>query len=282
MLLLALLVLAVAAPAQAGAPWRWPLRGEVVTPFRITANPFAPGQHRGIDIAAAAGARVRSACPGRVRFAGRVPGRRRAVTVDCGGLLATYLELASTAVRRGQPIAAGALVGAVAASHLQLGARRAGRRMAYVDPLTLLARDPPPPLGAAPRRTPEPPVRPRARPARPTPAPARPLLSVPEAKRARSAAAAPGRAAAGAPERAGAGAPEGAGAGAPEGAAAGAPERAGVGAPERAGAALPRRVPLTAWLGLALLTAGTPVGALWRRRRRASRRLAMQAVDDAA
>ncbi len=73
-LLLALATLVV--PADAAAAWRWPLRGEVITPFRLAANPFAAGQHRGIDIAAAPGAPVRSACPGRVRFAGRVPDRR--------------------------------------------------------------------------------------------------------------------------------------------------------------------------------------------------------------
>ena len=166
MLLVALLVslvsTALASPADAAASWRWPLRGDVLTPFRLGPHPFAPGQHRGIDIAATAGARVSSACPGRVTFAGRVPGRAHVVSVACGDLVATYLELASVAVRRGAEVAAGAPLGTVAASHVQLGARRAGNPRAYVDPLTLLRDPAPPPLGAAPWRRPNGP-RPRFR-----------------------------------------------------------------------------------------------------------------------
>lgn len=133
------------------AAWRWPLRGEVVTPFHIATDPFAPGQHRGIDIAAPAGAAVRSACSGRARFAGRLPSRGGVVTVLCGPLVATYLELGAVRVRRGDAVEAGQTIGTVAASHLQLGARRAGDRHGYVDPLRLLRPDRPPPLGAAPR-----------------------------------------------------------------------------------------------------------------------------------
>ena len=208
-----LLALVMPAPAAADL-WRWPVRGEVLTPFHVVANPFARGQHRGIDIAAAAGAHVRSACPGRVRFAGRLPGRGRAASVVCGDLIATYLELGSLAVRRGETVRAGGLIGEVAASHLQLGARRAGG--GYVDPLTLLRDPAPPPLGAAPAR--------RVR-WRPPPA------------------------------------------GAPRGA-------------TRVGAEREARPPgeWAAWGGLALVLAGTPVGTVWRRRRRA-RAVAVAARD---
>ena len=214
-LLVALLLIA-AAPAGAAERWRWPLRGEVLTPFRLAAIPFAAGQHRGIDIAAAAGAPVRSACAGRVAFAGRVPGRGRAVSVVCGALVATYLELGSAAVARGAAVAPGDAIGTVAASHLQLGARRVGQPHGYVDPLTLLGTSPPPPMGVAPRG--------EARPRAPAPRSAPPPLP---AARAR-------------------------------------PPRV----PPAARAA-PPRVPLAAWLGLALFAGGTPLGALWRRRRRA-------------
>jgi hypothetical protein len=155
----ALILLAVPSRAD-GAPWRWPVRGEVLTPFAVGANPFAAGQHRGIDIAARPGAPVAAACTGRVTFAGRLPGRGHGVTVACGTLVATHLELARVAVRRGDVVRAGGVIGAAAASHVQLGARRAGRRFGYVDPLALLGPDPPPPLGAAPRR----PVAPRGSP----------------------------------------------------------------------------------------------------------------------
>lgn len=211
-LLILVLLLVGAQPARAAERWRWPLRGDVLTPFHITGSPFSPGQHRGIDIAGVPGATVRSACTGRVRFVGRLPGRGRVVSVLCGGVVATYLELGRTAVARGAAVAAGEIVGGVAASHLQLGARRAGQRHGYLDPLSLLGAPPRPPLGVAPvpgRRFP--PRTPAPRSARPP----RPLSSPP-----------------------------------------------------------PAGVPLAAWLGLALVAAGTPLGALWRRRRRRAARAA--------
>src|SRR5262245_3721245 len=80
LLLLALLLPRPAAGADGGAPrerWRWPLHGDVVGAFRYAPrHPFAAGARRGIDIAAPPGSTVRAACPGRVTFAGPVPGGR--------------------------------------------------------------------------------------------------------------------------------------------------------------------------------------------------------------
>jgi hypothetical protein len=148
--LVLLISLAFAPPAEAA--WRWPLRGEVQRVFVVRAGaPFAAGQHRGVDLAAAVGRGVRSACAGRVRFAGRVARSGGVVSVRCGGLVATYLELGAVAVRRGAAVRGGTPLGAVGAeAHLHLGARdaRTGR---YVDPLTLLpGRDADPSLGPAP------------------------------------------------------------------------------------------------------------------------------------
>jgi murein DD-endopeptidase MepM/ murein hydrolase activator NlpD len=145
-------------PALA-ASWRWPVRGPVVAAFRTGPDPFAAGQHRGIDIAAPIGAQVGSACSGRVTFAGFAATAGRTVSVACGPLTATYLHLGSIAVRRGERVTTGARLGAVgrsgrprsAAAHLHLGARWTGRRFAYVDPLSLLAGDRPPPVSALPR-----------------------------------------------------------------------------------------------------------------------------------
>lgn len=181
--LLVLLLLAATAPAAGAAErWRWPVRGAVVTAFATGPDRFAPGQHRGIDIAARAGAPVRAACSGSVRFAGRVPGRGRAVTLRCGALAATHLELGRTAVRRGDRVAAGDAIGTVAASHVQLGARRVGRADGYVDPLTLLAADPVRPVGPAPPPQRPGPARPAAVPAAPrAPGPAPEPVAVPPA-----------------------------------------------------------------------------------------------------
>jgi hypothetical protein len=160
--------------ASSRATWRWPLRGRVVGAFRLTPQtPFARGQRRGIDVAAAPGATVRAACPGRSTFAGPLPHAGLAVTVRCGSLVATYLRLGKVAVRRGDRVAIGQRLGALGPDgRLRLGARRAGARRGYVDPLALL-RDPaptaPPTLGPAPRpRLPRPAPIP---PARPHPAP---------------------------------------------------------------------------------------------------------------
>jgi Peptidase family M23 len=152
------------------APWRWPLRGRVVVAFRLTPRaPFARGQRRGIDVAAAPGSSVRAACPGRVTFAGPLPRHGLAVTVRCGALVATYLRLGGLAVRRGTRVRPGARLGYVGpAGRLRLGARRAADRRGYVDPLLLL-REPgtsappltaPPPRGRRPRSpAPAPPAR---------------------------------------------------------------------------------------------------------------------------
>src|SRR4051812_17929018 len=170
--LLLVLVLPRAAVAAASGRWRWPVDARTLagrfaySPHR----PFAVAQRRGIDIAVAPGAAVRSACSGRVSFAGPVPGGRGlGVSVRCGALVATHLGLASLAVRRGTRIAVGTRIGVVGAGgRLRLGARLRRSRFGYVDPLALLHDDGPaaaPQLGRAPRgpRLPVP-LRPAARP----------------------------------------------------------------------------------------------------------------------
>jgi hypothetical protein len=165
----------LAFPSTAHArTWRWPVRGEVVQRFAIDGrNPFAKGQHRGIGIAAAHGTPVRSACAGRVRFAGTLPRHGGTVSVTCGPFVATYLHLSSMAVRRGQPLAVGQRVGRNGQA-LHFGVRRAADRFAYVDPLSMLPSDPlgpaPPPVASTRRRGARP-IAPPAMPARiPVPA----------------------------------------------------------------------------------------------------------------
>ena len=55
----AVITLSIAPPAAAA--WVWPVTGEVITPYRNGTDPYATGQHRGIDIAAPVGAEVRAA-----------------------------------------------------------------------------------------------------------------------------------------------------------------------------------------------------------------------------
>jgi murein DD-endopeptidase MepM/ murein hydrolase activator NlpD len=127
------------APA-AGANWLRPVPGAVERPFDYGRDPFAPGQHRGVDLAAPPGASVRSACDGVVAFAGRTPRHGRVVSVRCVGRRISYLPLRSTAVRRGDPIGRGDRVGTVGDGHgraLHVGVRSEAHRFGYVDPLDL-------------------------------------------------------------------------------------------------------------------------------------------------
>jgi Peptidase family M23 len=165
----------LAAPAQAG--WIWPVRGEVITPYRNGSDPYAAGQHRGIDIAAAVGTTVVAAAGGEVRFAGTAGTSGLTVSVRTGdGYDTSYLHLSSIAVRAGVHVSGGARLGAVGttgersatAPHLHFGVREADSRYAYVDPLSLL----PPAPAAPPSEAPHPAPAPAPAPLTPRPAPA--------------------------------------------------------------------------------------------------------------
>jgi len=175
---LALLLWAGWAPPAAAERWVRPVPGAATREFSLGADPFARGQHRGVDLAADFGARVRSACSGVVVFAGVLPELGRVVSVRCGRWRVSYLPLAVTLVPRGSMVAAQTSLGTVGVGHegLHVGVRREGRRFGYVDPLARFGADPPPPvalrppgLGRAPRAS-----QPRPLPfSRPTPVPAR-------------------------------------------------------------------------------------------------------------
>jgi hypothetical protein len=188
----ALLLAVLASPASAS--WRPPVDGALARRFAVTTNPFAAGQHRGIDLRARPGTSVRAPCGGRVVVAGRVGTSGGVVTLRCGRWRVTHLPLATIAVHAGTSVARGARLGTVArgAGHigLHLGVRREAKRFGYVDPLrflTLTPTTPLPPLGRAPRgdrKLPPSPRPPRASApataplARPTTAPlARPAMA---------------------------------------------------------------------------------------------------------
>ncbi|MET0972400.1 MAG: M23 family metallopeptidase [Thermoleophilaceae bacterium] len=172
--------LLLSTPAQAS--WSWPVRGDVITPYRNGADPYAGGQHRGIDIAAAVGTAVVAAAGGEVRFAGTAGSSGLTVSVRTGdGFDTSYLHLSALAVRAGARVSAGERLGAAGTTgtrsadppHLHFGVREAGTRHVYIDPLSMLPPAAAPPPGAAPQPAPAPaPVAPRAAPApRPAPAP---------------------------------------------------------------------------------------------------------------
>ena len=156
----------------ANAAWTWPVTGEVVTPYRNGSDPYATGQHRGIDIAAPVGAVVRAAAGGEVRFAGTAGSSGLTISIrTAGGYDTSYLHLSALEVRAGAGVSAGDRIGTVGttgtrsatAPHLHFGVRDAGTRHGYHDPLAFLAPAPPaspapepPPPAPAPRHVPVP------------------------------------------------------------------------------------------------------------------------------
>lgn len=128
--------------AMPAGTWPWPVTGPVIRGFDPPTSPFGAG-HRGIDIAVPFGTPILAPEAGTVSFAGLVGGELF-VTLDHGaGLESTYSWLSSVAVRRGDAVTVGQLIGATgtghpgsAVSHLHLGVRLDDR---YMDPLAYLA-----------------------------------------------------------------------------------------------------------------------------------------------
>jgi len=181
-LLACLLFLFLPASAHA-APWAWPVKGEVLTRYLNGADPYAAGQHRGIDVAAPVGTAVAAAHAGTVTFAGVAgsSGRTVSVRTDDGAFDASYLHLDAIEVAAGEHVSLGARLGSVGTSgrrsaaepHLHFGVREAGTDHGYVDPLGLL----PPPPSAYPPELPPPVPAPLPVPALPPPLPSPETLS---------------------------------------------------------------------------------------------------------
>ena len=99
--------------AAVAAGWTAPVPGPPTRLFALGPDPFARGQHRGVDLDAAPGEPVRSACTGRVLFAGRVTGIGT-VSVRCGPWRVTYAPLERVAVRATALVGPGRRLGQIA------------------------------------------------------------------------------------------------------------------------------------------------------------------------
>ncbi|MEV5816253.1 murein hydrolase activator EnvC family protein [Streptomyces mutabilis] len=123
----------------------WPVgdRPAVLRGWEPPADPYGPG-HRGVDLAAQAGAPVRAVAAGTVSFAGRVAGRG-VVSVELAATgdppLRTTYEPVAVSVKKGDEVAAGEVLGTVepTGSHctgcLHWGLLRGD---VYLDPLSVL------------------------------------------------------------------------------------------------------------------------------------------------
>jgi hypothetical protein len=146
--------LVLPSPALAAGDWSWPVRGQVVTPYRNGDDPYAAGQHRGIDIEAPVGTPVSAAASGRVTYAGVAGSSGLTVSVRTGDgrFDLSYLHLSAASVKEGDQVERGDRLGAVGTSgrrstdapHLHFGVRQAGSATAYRDPLDFLPPLPPP------------------------------------------------------------------------------------------------------------------------------------------
>ena len=157
---LALLAVLVLAP-QASA-WSWPLRGDVLRPYSLGPDPYAAGQHRGVDVAGSAGEAVRAPAAGVVSFVGVVPSSGRTVTIQTDGYAVSLTHLGEATVAKGATVAEGDAVGVTGQSgeaewptpyvHLGIGCRRPPMATS-TRPSLLPPRDvvpPPPPATEAP------------------------------------------------------------------------------------------------------------------------------------
>ncbi|KUN82092.1 peptidase M23 [Streptomyces bungoensis] len=132
------------APVPAvGRTWPVGVRPPVLRGWEPPATVYGPG-HRGVDLAAPPGSPVRAVAAGRVVFAGRVAGRGVVSVALAGTDLRTTYEPVSPSVRKGDAVAAGAVVGVVEPRGSHCGPAAACvhwgllRGETYLDPLSLL------------------------------------------------------------------------------------------------------------------------------------------------
>ena len=120
-----------------------PVDGPITERFKMAANPYAAGSHRGIDYGVPGGTPVISSGDGTVKFAGPVAGDGLFVTIrHVGGLETTYSYLSGIEVAKDQEVRQGQVIGRSGEGHpgsgkpgLHFGAKRDGR---YIDPELLL------------------------------------------------------------------------------------------------------------------------------------------------
>src|SRR5712691_11770771 len=103
--------------APAAGAWASLASGPVLQGFVLGNDPYAGGQHRGIDVGGNAGEPVLAPRAGTVSFAGSVPTNGLTVTIATGdGYSVTLVHLGSIGVRRGAQVTEGAQVGTLGSS----------------------------------------------------------------------------------------------------------------------------------------------------------------------
>ncbi len=160
-LVVVLMTLACLVASPNASAWTWPLGGDVLRPYVLGSDPYAGGQHRGVDISGRAGEPVRAPVSGVVSYAGVVPASGRTVTIQHEGYAVSLTHLGEISVVKGTAVGEGDVVGTAGSSgepewptsYVHLGIRVSDAADGYVDPLTLLPSGAPAPV-EAPRAAP--------------------------------------------------------------------------------------------------------------------------------
>lgn len=133
----------------------WPVQGEIINQFKLPANPYTSGGHRGIDIQAPTGTEVVAVGDGTVAFWSSNQGENgMMISIDHpNGLTTTYLHLSeifSEAKGKGKSVIAGQSIGKVGTTgnpssyvpHLHFGVflteSRTKSSYEYIDPAQVL------------------------------------------------------------------------------------------------------------------------------------------------
>jgi flagellar protein FlgJ len=131
--------------------WTVPAEGRLSSAFGTRADPFtqSPRFHRGIDIAATAGAPIRAAQSGTVVFSGHLGGYGNTIILEhAGGYRTLYGHASRNLVKEGELISAEQVIGEVGSSgrstgtHLHFELQKGGERLDPRDFL-LASRRPP-------------------------------------------------------------------------------------------------------------------------------------------
>ena len=117
----------------------------MLRPYSLGPDPYAAGQHRGVDVAGKDGEAVRAPASGTVSFAGVVPGSGRTVTIQVDGYAVSLTHLGEISVAKGAPCrgrdhrrGGPEWRVRVADAYVHLGIRVSSAADGYVDPPTLL------------------------------------------------------------------------------------------------------------------------------------------------
>ena len=126
---------------------RWPVAGEMTSPYGLRLRGLAPDIHEGVDVAAPGGTPVLAMKSGRVEHAGAWGGYGLSIVIAHGTNVRTlYAHLSRIDVREGDRVSGGQQIGAVGSTgnatgpHLHFEVWRWGRAE---DPVPLLGGFPP-------------------------------------------------------------------------------------------------------------------------------------------